>query len=132
VLEGWAHAEHVCVGLSIGQAGEAVEAVAANAAPGFGVGFVEVEPDGQVERPAPGPHQIVVQLLDPRLVRHGRVGEWARARRLGGVLAGLAVDEVESLGLGVVRLEIGVGNRPGGGDAAVVLDLLEVAFPKAQ
>jgi len=42
------------------------------------------------------------------------------------------VDEVESLGLGVVRLEIGVGDRPGGGDAAVVLDLVEVAFTKAQ
>jgi hypothetical protein len=132
VLEGWAHAEDVRVGLSVCQAGEAVEAVAANAAPGFGVGFVEVDPDGQVERPVPGPHQIVVQLLDPRLVRDGGEGEWARAWRLGRVFAGLAVDEVESLGLGVVRLEIGVGNWPGGGDAAVVLDLLEVAFTKAQ
>ena len=132
VLDGWADAEHVCVGLSVCQAGEAVEAVAANAAPGFGVGFVEVEPDGKVERPMPGPHQVVVQLLDPRLVRDGGVGEWARARRLGGVLAGLAVDEVESLGLGVVRLEVGVGDGPGGGDASVVLDLVEVAFAKAQ
>ena len=73
-----------------------------------------------------------MQLLDPRLVRDGGVGERARARRLGRVLAGLAVDEVEPLGLGVVGLEIGVGDRPGGGDAAVVLDLLEVALAKAE
>jgi len=46
VLEGWAHAEDVRVGLSVCQTREAVEAVAANAAPGFGVGFVEVDPDG--------------------------------------------------------------------------------------
>jgi hypothetical protein len=39
--------------------------------------------DGQVERPVPGPHQIVVQLLDPRLVRDRGEGERARARRLG-------------------------------------------------
>src|SRR5438874_1274453 len=42
------------------------------------------------------------------------------------------MDEVQSLGLGVVRLEIGIGDRPGWGDAAVMLDLLEVALAKTQ
>src|SRR3712207_8635608 len=44
-----AHAAHVRVGLAVGEAGEAVEAVAAHAAPGLGVGLVEVDADRQVE-----------------------------------------------------------------------------------
>ena len=82
--------QHVRVGLAVGQAGEAVEAVAAHAAPGLGVGLVEVD-----RRPGrwngwwPVAHEVVVQLLDPRLVGDGGVGERARARRLGRVLAGL-------------------------------------------
>ena len=73
VLERGAHAEDVRVGLAVGQAGEAVEAVAANAAPGLGVGLVEVDPDGQVERLVPGPHEVVVRAA----------GSAARARRPG-------------------------------------------------
>jgi hypothetical protein len=79
-----------------------------------------------------GAQEIVVELLDTRLVGDGWVGERAGARRLGRVLAGLAMDEVEPLGLGVVGLEVGVADRPRGGDAAVVLDLLEVALAKAE
>ena len=52
--------------------------------------------------------EIVVELLYARFVRDGRVGERPRTRRLGRVLAGLAVDEVELLGGSVVGLEIGV------------------------
>src|SRR3954453_10865314 len=79
-----------------------------------------------------GAQEIVVELLDTRLVGDGWVGERAGARRLGRVLAGLAMDEVEALGLGVVGLEVGIGDRPRRRHAAVVLDLLEVALAKAE
>jgi hypothetical protein len=125
-------AEHVCVGLAVGQAREAVEAVAAHAAPALGVGLVEVDADGQVERMMAGPDEVVVQLLDARLVRDGRVGERPRRRRLRRVLAALAVDEVQPFGLGVVGLEVVVGQRPGGRDARVVADLVEVALAQAE
>jgi hypothetical protein len=59
-----------------------------------------------VERPVAGALEIVVQLLDTRLVRYGRVREGPRARWLARVLAGLAVDEIEPLRLGVVGLEV--------------------------
>jgi hypothetical protein len=42
------------------------------------------------------------------------------------------VDEIEALGLGVVGLEVGVGNGPRRGSTAVVLDLVEVALAKAE
>ena len=114
------------------EAGEAVEAVAAHAAALLGIGLVEVDPDREVERLVARFDEIVVELLDARLVRDRRVGERAGARRLGRVLAGLAVDEVEPLGLGVVGLEVGVGDRPRRRDAAVVRDLAEVALAKAE
>ena len=44
----------------------------------------------------------------------------------------LPVDEVETLGLGVVGLEVVVGDRPRGRDAAVVADLAEVALAQAE
>src|SRR3954453_16691119 len=73
-----------------------------------------------------------MELLDPRLMGDGGIWKWPGARRFGGVLAGLAVDEVEPLGLRVVGLEVGVGDGPGGRHAAVVLHLLEVALAEAQ
>ena len=112
VLERGPHAEHVRVRLAVGEAREAVELGAPHAPPLLRVGLVEVDADRQVERLEPRALEVVVELLDPRLVRDGRVRERARAARLGGVLAGLAVDEVELLRLGVVRLEVVVGEGP--------------------
>jgi hypothetical protein len=79
----------VGVGLAVGQAREAVEAVAAHAAALLGIGLVEVDADRQVERMMAGADEVVVHLLDARLVRDRRVRERAGARRLGRVLAGL-------------------------------------------
>src|SRR4051794_15031214 len=73
-----------------------------------------------------------MEFLDPWLMGDGGIWEWPGARRFGGVLAGLAVDEVEPLGLRVVGLEVGIGDGPGGRDAAVVLHLLEVALAEPQ
>ena len=44
----------------------------------------------------------------------------------------LAVHQVQVLGLGVVRLEILIADRPRGRDAAVMADLAEVLRPQAE
>jgi hypothetical protein len=49
---------------------------------------------------------------------------------LGGILAVHSVDLVEPLGLGVPRLELVIGQRPGGRDAVGVLELAEVLGPQ--
>jgi hypothetical protein len=85
-----------------------------------------------VKRAVACAEEIVVELLDAGFVRHRWVGKRARAGRLRRILALVAVDQVEPLGLGVVRLEVAVGDGPGWGDAAVVLDLLEVALAQAE
>src|SRR5262245_51274199 len=66
-----------------------------------------------------------MQPLDARLVRDSGPRVWAGGR-LGRVLAALAVHEVELLGLGVIRLEIVVRDRPPGRDPVVMTHLAEV------
>ena len=61
-----------------------------------------------------------------------RVAGRARWRRLGGILAAIAVHLVEVLGLQVVRLELVVGDRPGRRDAAVVPELAEVLLAQPE
>ena len=79
-----------------------------------------------------GALEVICELLDPRLVRDRRIRERPRAPRLGRILARLAVDEVQPLGLGVVGLEVVVGDRPRRRDAAVVLALCEVALAQPE
>jgi hypothetical protein len=76
--------------------------------------------------------QVVAELLDPRFVldRPERVRH--AAQPLGGILTVAAVDPVEVLGLGVVRLEVGIADGPRGGQAAVVANLAEVLRPQAE
>ena len=73
-------AQHVGVGLAVGQAGEAVEAVAAHAAARLGIGLVQVDADRQVERLVAGGDEVVVELLDARLVRDRRIRDTGRTR----------------------------------------------------
>ena len=108
MLERWAHRDHVRVGLAVGWAGEAVEAVAADTAAGFAVGFVKIEADRKVERSVAGRDEVVVQLLDSWFMRHGRIGETTGPRRLGWVLPRLAVNQIEALSLGVVGPEVAI------------------------
>jgi hypothetical protein len=67
-LDGGAHAADVGVGLAVDEAREAVEAVAAHAAPPLGIRLVDVGADGQVERRVTRARERVVELLDARLV----------------------------------------------------------------
>ena len=73
-----------------------------------------------------GRRQVVRELLDPRLVRDGRVGVGPAGRWLGRILAPRSVHLVELLRQGVVRLELVVGDRPGRRDPVVMPQLAEV------
>jgi hypothetical protein len=95
VLERRPHAQHVRVGLAVGEAREAVEAIAAHAAPRLGVRLVEVDADREVERVVAGAHEVVVERLDARLMGDRGIREGAGGGRLRGVLPALPVDEVE-------------------------------------
>ena len=129
VHQGWADGDHVGVGLRVHQAGEAVTGGAADAGAEGGVGLVEHDPVGGVERVQPHLCETVEELLDARLVRDRRVRVWP-AGWVGRVLSAGAVHLVQVLGLGVVRLEDVVVDRPRGRDAAVVLQLAEVLLPE--
>ena len=74
----------------------------------------------------PAAVELVGELLDPRLVRHGGMRVRRAGRRLGRILASCAVHLVVLLGLRVVRLELVVRDRPGRRDAVVVAKLAEV------
>ena len=126
MLERRAHADHLGVGLGVEDAGEAVAVGAAHARAVGRVRLVEEDPARRMERVVAGARQVVGELLDARLVRDRRMRVVAARVRLGRVLPAGTVHLVELLGLRVVRLELVVGDRPGGRDAVVVLKLAEV------
>ena len=92
----------------------------------------EVDADRQVERVQSLLLQVVAELLDPRLVLHRPEPVRSARRPLGRVLPVPAVHQVEVLGLGVVRLQVGVVDRPGRRDPAVVAQLAEVLRPQPE
>src|SRR6185503_6820786 len=53
-------------------------------------------------------------------------------RRLGGILAAVAVDMIEPLGFGVIGFHVFVGDRPGRRDPPVMLNLAKVFFAKSK
>ena len=128
VLQRRAHAQHLGVRLGVHQAGEAVAGRAAHAGAVGHVRLVQHHPAGRVERVQARRGEVVGELLDARLVRDGRERVGRAGRRFGRVLAARAVHLVELLGLRVVGLHLLVGDRPGGGDPAVVPELAEVLF----
>ncbi len=125
-----AHGDDVGVGLGVYQARVAITPGTADALAGRPVRLVEQDAAGRVERVVARSGQGVGDLLDPRLVRHRRPRVLLRAVALGGILAVHSVDLVEPLGLGVPRLELVIGQRPGGRDAVGVLELAEIPGPQ--
>jgi hypothetical protein len=136
VLQRRVHADDLRVRLGVEQAGEPIDTVTADAAAvpsrRTRAGLDEVDSDRQVERLQPLLLQVVAEPLDPRFVLDRGEPVRCAARPLGGVLSAAAVDAVEVLGLGVVRLEVGVADRPGRRQAAVVTNLAEVLRPQAE
>ena len=131
VLEGGEDRNGLGIGLGVHQARVAVAPGAADAGAGREVGLVEEDAAGCVKRVVAGFLQVVVDLLDPGLVADGRVRVLAAPGTLGGIVAMVAVDLVEPLGLGVPGLEVLVGERPGGRDAVSVFKLAEVTGAQA-
>ena len=121
------------VRLGVDQAGEAVARVAADAAARpRGFCSSSMTPSGTWNGRCPSAREIVVQLLDARLVADRGIRIGRAGRRLGRVDAALAVHLIEALGLGVVRLELVVADRPRRRDAAVMPQLAEVLSPQPE
>src|SRR5579862_3917768 len=85
-----------------------------------------------MERLSSDPDPIVVKLLDAGLVGDRRIGVGFGFGRLGGIFSPLSVHVVHPLCFEVVGSHIGVSDRPGGGYAAAVPYLAEVALPHPQ
>ncbi len=77
-------------------------------------------------------HQVVVEILDTRLVTNGWVGVLTAPRPVARILTRDAVHVVETLRFGVPGLKIVVGDRPGRREPAVVLDHPEVLGAQAE
>src|SRR5713226_9890320 len=60
------------------------------------------------------------------------MGIRAACRRLGGIFASLSVDVVQTLGVGIVRLQIVVADRPGRRKTAVMFYFSEVLRAQAE
>src|SRR5262249_35282897 len=126
MLEGGIHAEYLHVRLAVDETRVTIAGTAADAGALARRGLVEADPQRHVERPEPESREVVAEPLHARVmadrrVRVRRAGWWVR-----GVLAALAVHVVKLLGLRVVGLKVLVADRPGGRDAAPVLELVEV------
>ena len=128
VLEGRPNAEHLGVGLRVHETREAVTRRTTDARAERWVRLVEHDPARRVERPVAGRREVVGELLDPRLVRHGGVRIGRARRRLRRILAAGAVHVVVLLRERVVRLQLVVRDRPRRRDAIVVAKLAEVLF----
>ena len=112
IAEQRSHRDGLRVGLGVHEARIAVAPRAADAGAPRAVGFVEQDPARCVERVVPAVLQVVDELLDARLVRHGRPRVLLAPVPLGRVFAVIAVHLVEPLRLGVVGLEVVVRDRP--------------------
>jgi hypothetical protein len=76
--------------------------------------------------------EVIVELLDPRLVSDGGVGEVAAPRPVGRIFAGRPVHVVKALGFQVPGLKVLIRERPRGRDATVVSDLPEILGSKSE
>src|SRR5438445_8874312 len=120
MLDRFIDAHNLCVGLSAHQAGEAVAGIAANAAALVRVLLVEHDPDRYVEGLETRTREVVGQLLDARLVADGGPGIGGVRRRFGRIFSAVSVHLIQILGLGVVRLQNVITERPRGRYASVV------------
>ncbi|MCX6413423.1 MAG: hypothetical protein NTU77_02260 [Actinobacteria bacterium] len=66
------------------------------------------------------------------LVPQRRVGVGLAPPGLRRILAGRSVHPVERLSLRVIRLEVGVGEGPGGRDSGWIVGTLEIPLPQAR
>src|ERR1041385_3779528 len=132
VLQGGVDADGLRIGLGIDEAGVAVAGGAADAGAFAFVLFIEANAEGDVKGLMAELDEVIVKLLDARLVGDCRVWIGAGGVRIGGVFAAVAMDLVEGFSLLVIGFEIVVGDGPGGRDAAVVNELAEIFAAEAE
>ena len=143
-MQDLANAVDVGVGFGVDEARVAVAGVAADAFAGDGVEGVALEAEGDGEG-------VDAELADvgfdgghAGFAGEGGVGIGLGVEGLGGIVgageasgdcgrgAEIAVDVEEFFGAGVEGLHVGVGDGPGGREAALVLDLAEVFSAHAE
>src|SRR5271165_1449677 len=114
------------VGLRAYQTGKAVAGVAANAAALVRIFLVEHDPDRDVEGLQSRTREIVGQLLNARLMTDGGPGIGSVGRWFGRIFSAVSVHLIQILGLGIVRLQIVITDRPSGRDATVMAQFAEI------
>ena len=100
------------VALGANQAGKAIARLTPDAPAGVGILLVQHDAERYVKRPEPALDQVVVQLLDAWLVADCRIRVLRARPGIRGIDAAFAVDVVQALGLGVIRLQLLVADRP--------------------
>ena len=105
----------------------------AGAAANAGAAGMKVDGRRHVRRMQTARLHALEDLADDRFVRDRWMREWARAWRLGRVVAGLAMHAEHALGLPVPGFQLGIANRPRHGRYALgVLDAVEVPLAEAE
>ena len=135
MLQGGIHADHLSVCFAVDQAWQPIErgaSYAGTGVQGLSLRFVKQNAERQRERVKAKPPEIVEQLLNARLVAHRRITIGRAGRTLSRIDPALPVDMIKVLSLGVVGLKILIAQRPGGRDAAVVSDFIEVLLTETQ
>jgi hypothetical protein len=111
------------------QAGIAAAGLAFDAGRGDRMRLIQLDPQRQGEGLPPLHLPVPLQRRDARVVMDGRIRIRRLVSRLGRIVAATAVHLPQGLGLVVIRGQGLKRDRPGGGDAARVLDLGEVPRP---
>ena len=124
-------AMHLRVRLPVDQARIAVAGIAADAFARWRV-LIQHDAERCMKRPQPGSREVFTQLRDPWFMADGRVGIRAAGRRLRRIFATFAVNMIDPLGLGVIRLEVFIRDRPCGRDTAVMPDFTEVLLTESE
>ena len=127
-FHGWAHAVDVRVRFAIHQARKTVAGAAANAGTVLGRRFVQLDRERNRERRVSSFGEFVEEFLDTRFMRNGREWVFRFRRGLGRVRSSLAMDLIESLGLGIVRLKVAILQGPLGRNASLMLNPFKIAL----
>ena len=130
--QGRAHADDLGVRFGVHQAGKAIARVAPDADAAMAVLLVEEDTGWGRGGVIASLLQVVVQFLDTRLMRDrweqiGRTG-----RRLGGVGVAPSMDLIEMFGLGIVGLQVVIGDRPGRRNPVVVVEFSKILLAQAK
>src|SRR5437762_11121553 len=100
------------IGFGVHQTQEAVAGIATNAGALPRIFLIKHDPERRVKWFYPKPREIVAQLLNTRLV----ADSWERispgAARFSRIFSTMPVHMIDAFSLGVIRLQLVIGDRP--------------------